>query len=94
MLPYSSLRATNVLSTLDCIRLCAEGKPKRLCFVSSTSTLYTHHYVQLSRDVETGVLETDDLEGSRKGPETAMGSPSGPANTLFATLGSEGLREP
>ncbi|KAG8406191.1 large subunit of alpha-aminoadipate reductase [Metarhizium acridum] len=34
MLPYSSLRATNVISTLDCIRLCAEGKPKRLCFVS------------------------------------------------------------
>ncbi|KAM4067251.1 AMP-binding enzyme [Hirsutella rhossiliensis] len=73
MLPYSSLRAANVLSTLDCIRLCATGKPKRLTFVSSTSTLDNDHYVQLSREVETGVPETDDLEGSRRGLGTGYG---------------------
>lgn len=94
MLPYSSLMATNVISTLDCIRLCAEGKPKRPSFVSSTSTLDTNHYVHLSRDVETGVLETDDLQGSRKGSGQAMGSPSGPANISFARPGPDGLQEP
>lgn len=91
MLPYSSLRATNVLSTLDCIRLCAEGKPKRLCFVSSTSTLDTHHYVQLSRDVETGVLETDDLEGSRKGLETGYGQSKWASEYIIRNAGVRGL---
>jgi L-aminoadipate-semialdehyde dehydrogenase len=91
MLPYSSLRAANVLSTLECIRLCAEGKPKRLSFVSSTSTLDTQHYVQLSRDVETGVLETDDLQGSRKGLETGYGQSKWASEYIIRNAGVRGL---
>ncbi|TGJ81173.1 hypothetical protein E0Z10_g7591 [Xylaria hypoxylon] len=91
MLPYSSLRAANVISTLDCIRLCAEGKPKRLCFVSSTSTLDTDHYVQLSRDVKTGVLETDDLEGSRKGLGTGYGQSKWASEYIIRKAGGRGL---
>ncbi|KAL9631402.1 MAG: hypothetical protein Q9164_005912, partial [Protoblastenia rupestris] len=67
MLPYSRLRAANVLSTLACIRLCVTGKPKRLAFVSSTSTLDNEYYVRLLQEIGTAVPETDDLEGSRKG---------------------------
>lgn len=48
MLPYSSLRATNVIGTPNCIRLCAEGKSKRLSFVSSTTTPDTNHSAKLS----------------------------------------------
>ena len=77
MLPYSRLRSANVLSTIDCITLCMSGKPKRLTFISSTSTLDTSHYVQLSRTLiaagSNGVPETDNLEGSRKGLGTVYG---------------------
>ena len=91
MLPYSSLRAANVLSTLECIRLCAEGKPKQLSFVSSTSTLDSQHYVQLSRDVETGVLETDDLQGSHKGLETGYGQSKWASEYIIRNAGIRGL---
>ncbi|KAK0386994.1 hypothetical protein NLU13_5308 [Sarocladium strictum] len=91
MLPYSTMRSANVLSTLECIRLCAEGKPKRLSFVSSTSTLDTDHYVQLSRDVETGVLETDDLEGSRKGLQTGYGQSKWVSEYIIRKAGARGL---
>lgn len=91
MLPYSSMRAANVLSTLDCIRLCSTGKPKRLAFVSSTSTLDNDHYVQLSRDVETGVPEADDLEGSRKGLGTGYGQSKWASEFVIREAGRRGL---
>ncbi|KAM6521077.1 large subunit of alpha-aminoadipate reductase, variant 2 [Fusarium solani] len=91
MLPYSSMRAANVLSTLDCIRLCSTGKPKRLAFVSSTSTLDNDHYVQLSLDVETGVPEADDLEGSRKGLGTGYGQSKWASEFVIREAGRRGL---
>ncbi len=95
MLPYSSLRSANVMSTLDCIRLCASGKPKRLAFVSSTSTLDTEHYVQLSRDsiadVGSGIMETDDLEGSRKGLATGYGQSKWASEYIVREAGRRGL---
>ncbi|KAM0431871.1 hypothetical protein ACHAPT_005124 [Fusarium lateritium] len=91
MMPYSSMRAANVLSTLECIRLCATGKPKRLSFVSSTSTLDNDHYIQLSRDVETGVPETDDLEGSRKGLGTGYGQSKWASEYIVREAGRRGL---
>jgi L-2-aminoadipate reductase len=62
-----------VLSTLDCIRLCATGNPKRLTFISLISTVDVEYYVQVSREVEAGVLGTDDPEGSCKGLGTGYG---------------------
>ncbi|KAI1812349.1 hypothetical protein GGS20DRAFT_26378 [Poronia punctata] len=91
MLPYSSLRAPNVLSTLDCIRLCAAGKPKRLAFISSTSAVDVEHYVKLGRETEAGVSETDDLEGSRKGLGTGYGQSKWASEYIVREAGRRGL---
>ncbi|KND94938.1 L-aminoadipate-semialdehyde dehydrogenase large subunit [Tolypocladium ophioglossoides CBS 100239] len=91
MLPYSSLRAANVLSTLACIEFCATGKPKRLAFVSSTSTLDTAHFVELSREAGAVVLETDSLEGSRKGLGTGYGQSKWASEYMVREAGRRGL---
>ncbi|GAO13845.1 hypothetical protein UVI_02004360 [Ustilaginoidea virens] len=91
MLPYSSLRAANVMSTLACIRLCAAGKPKRLGFVSSTSTLDSAHYVSLSRKQGLAVSEGDSLEGSRKGLGTGYGQSKWASEYLVREAGRRGL---
>jgi L-2-aminoadipate reductase len=90
MLPYSSLRDANVLSTLDCIQLCASGKPKRLAFVSSTSILDCEHYTRMSR-AETPVLESDDLEGSCKGLATGYGQSKWASEFIVREAGRRGL---
>jgi L-2-aminoadipate reductase len=87
MLPYSSLRDANVLSTLDCIQLCASGKPKRLAFVSSTSIL---DYTRMSR-AETPVPESDDLEGSCKGLATGYGQSKWASEFTVREAGRRGL---
>lgn len=72
LLPYESLKAANVQSTLECIKLCANGRPKRLAFVSSTSVLDSEYYF---KQIEYGnvVVEFDNLEGSRHGLGTGYG---------------------
>lgn len=68
---YEQMMRSNVLSTIDAMKLCNEGKPKLFSFVSSTSTLDTDHCVNLSdKQTATGcgaVLEADDMQGSRVG---------------------------
>lgn len=95
MRPYSSLRAANTLSTVECISLAGKGKAKKLAFVSSTSTLDTEHYVQLSRENVakggTGVQEDDDLEGSRKGLGTGYGQSKWASEYLVREAGRRGL---
>uniref|UniRef100_A0A0B7JZA4 Alpha-aminoadipate reductase n=1 Tax=Bionectria ochroleuca TaxID=29856 RepID=A0A0B7JZA4_BIOOC len=91
MLPYSSLRAANVLSTLACVQLCAVGKPKRFAFVSSTSTLDTDYYVNLSNKDGKAVMEADDLEGSRKGLATGYGQSKWASEYLVREAGRRGL---
>nr|POE89759.1 l-2-aminoadipate reductase large subunit [Quercus suber] len=73
LLPYEDLKATNVLSTIEAIKLCAtKTKPKRLAFVSSTSALDADYYMQQS-EYGNKVLEFDNLEGSRQGLATGYG---------------------
>ena len=91
MLPYSHLQAANVLSTLACIQLCATRKPKRLAFVSSTSTLDNEYYVRLSQESGAAVLETDDLEGSRKGLGTGYGQSKWASEFIVREAGRRGL---
>lgn len=98
MLPYkySSLRSVDVLSTMNCIQLCINSeKPKRLIFVSSTSTLSTDHYVQLSRTLiaarKPGVPGTDDLEGSRKALDKGYGRFKWASEHLLRNAGNRGL---
>ena len=90
LLPYESLKAANVQSTLECIKLCAIGKPKRLAFVSSTSVLDTEHYVQQS-DAGHPVLEANDLEGSRQGLGTGYGQTKWVSEKLISAACRRGL---
>lgn len=74
---YKHLERSNVLSTIDALRLCNQGKPKLFSFVSSTSVLDTDHYIDLSHEqTRTGqgaVMEADDLMGSSTGLGTGYG---------------------
>ncbi|TKA28352.1 hypothetical protein B0A50_03819 [Salinomyces thailandicus] len=72
LMPYENLKPANVHSTVECIKLCAAGKPKRLAFISSTSALDTDYYLQQS-EYGNKVLEFDNLEGSRQGLGTGYG---------------------
>ena len=93
---YKDMMDSNVISTMDAIRLCNEGKPKIFTFVSSTSVLDTDHYVNLSKKQlstdETGVPEEDDLEGSRTGLGTGYGQTKWVSEQLVREAGKRGLR--
>lgn len=92
---YQDMMASNVLSTIDAMKLCNEGKPKVFCFVSSTSVLDTDHYIALSTaQVSTGqgaVLEDDDMNGSRTGLGTGYGQTKWVSEQLVREAGKRGL---
>ncbi|KAK3705465.1 large subunit of alpha-aminoadipate reductase [Vermiconidia calcicola] len=88
--PYESLKAANVRSTVECIKLCESGRSKRLAFVSSTSALDTEHYV-LQSDDERAILESDDLEGSRQGLATGYGQTKWVSEKLIGEACQRGL---
>lgn len=90
LMPYENLKAANVQSTLECIKICATGRPKRLAFVSSTSALDNEHYLQQS-DAGHPILESDDLEGSRQGLATGYGQTKWVSEKLTAEAGKRGL---
>ena len=93
--PYSKLKATNVLGTVHALQLCAIGKPKRFAFVSSTSVLDTEYYVKLSEKLIAaggcGVLESDELEGSKTGLGTGYGQTKWVSEYLVKEAGRRGL---
>ncbi|KAI8670138.1 Alpha-aminoadipate reductase [Fusarium sp. Ph1] len=93
---YEQMMRPNVLSTIDAMKLCNEGKPKLFSFVSSTSTLDTDHYVKLSHEqTATGrgaVLEADDMQGSRVGLGTGYGQTKWVSEQLVREAGKRGLR--
>jgi len=92
---YQDMMASNVLSTMDAMKLCNEGRPKVFCFVSSTSVLDTDHYIKLSEEqVSTGqglVLEEDDMNGSRTGLGTGYGQTKWVSEQLVREAGRRGL---
>jgi len=92
---YQDMMASNVLSTVDAMKLCNEGKPKVFCFVSSTSVLDTDYYIKLSEEqTRTGqgaVLEEDDMEGSRTGLGTGYGQTKWVSEQLIRAAGKRGL---
>ncbi|KAI0165050.1 large subunit of L-aminoadipate-semialdehyde dehydrogenase [Hypoxylon sp. FL1284] len=93
---YRDMMASNVLSTVDAMRLCNEGKPKAFCFVSSTSVLDTDYYIKLSEEqTRTGqdsVMESDDMNGSRSGLGTGYGQTKWVSEQLVREAGKRGLR--
>ncbi|GAB1310623.1 large subunit of alpha-aminoadipate reductase [Madurella fahalii] len=92
---YQDMMASNVLSTIDAMKLCNEGKAKSFCFVSSTSVLDTDHYIKLSeQQTSTGqgaVMEDDDMEGSRTGLGTGYGQTKWVSEQLVREAGRRGL---
>ncbi|KAL2157963.1 hypothetical protein VTH06DRAFT_4772 [Thermothelomyces fergusii] len=92
---YQDMMASNVLSTLDAMRLCNEGKPKVFTFVSSTSVLDTEHYIRLSdQQISTGqgaIMEDDDMSGSRTGLGTGYGQTKWVSEQLVREAGRRGL---
>lgn len=94
--PYSVLKPSNVMGTVEALRLCSLGKPKQFAFVSSTSVLDNDHYVfESERAVAAGgegISEADDLEGSRTGLGTGYGQSKWVAEYLIKEAGKRGLQ--
>lgn len=92
---YQDMMTSNVLSTIDAMALCNEGKPKTFTFISSTSVLDTDHYIKLSdQQTSTGqgaVYESDDMEGSRRGLGTGYGQTKWVSEQLVREAGKRGL---
>lgn len=84
---YKHLERSNVLSTIDALRLCNQGKPKLFSFISSTSVLDTDHYINLShKHTSTGqhaLLEADDLMGSSTSLGTGYGQTKWVSRLLY-----------
>jgi L-aminoadipate-semialdehyde dehydrogenase len=89
-MPYENLRAANVVSTLEGIKICATFKPKRFAFVSSTSTLDTSHFVEQSASGHP-VLESDNLSGSRTALTTGYGQTKWVSEALIRAACKQGL---
>lgn len=88
--PYERLKAANVTSTVECIKICSIGRSKRLAFVSSTSALDTDHFVQQSESGKS-VRENDDLEGSRQGLGTGYGQTKWVSEKVISVACKRGL---
>ncbi|KAK4231115.1 hypothetical protein QBC38DRAFT_466864 [Podospora fimiseda] len=92
---YQDMMAANVLSTIDAMKLCNEGKPKVFSFVSSTSVLDTDYYIKLSDEqIRTGqgaVLESDDMSGSSTGLGSGYGQTKWVSEQLVREAGRRGL---
>ena len=93
---YEDMIDSNVISTIDAMKLCNEGKPKLFTFVSSTSVLDTDHYVKLSeKQISTGqnaISEDDDMQGSRTGLGTGYGQTKWVSEQLVRAAGKRGLQ--
>ncbi|KAJ1570054.1 large subunit of alpha-aminoadipate reductase [Nowakowskiella sp. JEL0078] len=87
--PYHKLRAPNVLSTIDCLRLATTHHLKPLHFVSSTSALDTEFYVKLAENGP--ILESDDLEGARRGLNGGYGQSKWVAEKLLLNARKRGI---
>lgn len=89
------MRAANVLSTVALLQLCAAHHGKMFAFVSSTATVEADHYIRLSDQLlqqgGRGVLETDDLEGSRTGLTTGYGQSKWVAEKVIMMASERGL---
>ncbi|KAH7104976.1 alpha-aminoadipate reductase Lys1p [Auriculariales sp. MPI-PUGE-AT-0066] len=85
--PYEKLRAANVISTLVALRLAATGRPKLLCFVSSTSALDAEHYVRQSESVS----ELDSLDGARTGLKVGYGQSKWVSERILMEAARRGL---
>ncbi|RMZ91621.1 hypothetical protein DV736_g1141, partial [Chaetothyriales sp. CBS 134916] len=93
---YEMLKPANVLGTIEAIKLCAQGRPKKFAFVSSTSVLDHEHFVAESERVLAaggeGISEEDDLSGSKTGLGTGYGQSKWVSEYLSRESGRRGLQ--
>jgi L-aminoadipate-semialdehyde dehydrogenase len=93
---FQDMMAANVLSTIDAMKLCNEGRAKTFTYISSTSTLDTDHYIKLSdQQISTGqgsISEDDDMQGSRTGLATGYGQTKWTSEQLIREAGRRGLQ--
>jgi L-aminoadipate-semialdehyde dehydrogenase len=87
---YSRLRASNVLSTVELLNMCASDKAKEMIFISSTSVLDTDYYLRDSE--EQPLSEGDDLSDSEKGLPTGYGQSKWVCEALMRDAKQRGLR--
>ncbi|KAF2433270.1 L-aminoadipate-semialdehyde dehydrogenase large subunit [Tothia fuscella] len=87
---YSRLRASNVLSTVELLNICASGKPKDMIFISSTSVLDTDYFLRDSE--EEPLSEGDELRDSEKGLPTGYGQSKWVCEALMRDASQRGLR--
>lgn len=96
--PYDKLRDANVISTINVLNMCSEGKAKHFTFVSSTSTVDVPHYVALGASLHSkekdigGILESDDLMAAKSGLGTGYGQSKWSAEFIIRRAGELGLR--
>ena len=85
-----------MISTLTAINFASSGKQKAIAFVSTTATLESSHYVQLSdrlaRTENRGIPESDNLEGARNSLKTGYGQTKWVSEKLLREAGKRGLR--
>ncbi|KAF9978938.1 large subunit of alpha-aminoadipate reductase [Mortierella antarctica] len=95
VLPYDKVRATNVLGTLQGIKMASTYHTKSFHFVSTISVIDTEHYHRLSgalaQTAERGIPETDNLEGSRQGLHSGYGQSKWVAEKLIMASNKKGL---
>jgi L-aminoadipate-semialdehyde dehydrogenase len=93
--PYAKMRAANVLSTMTCLQLCAQTKPKLFSFISSTAVLDNEAFVNKSDAAlqagKAGLPETDDLEDAATGLDTGYGQSKWVAEKIIMEAGRRGL---
>jgi L-2-aminoadipate reductase len=93
---YATLKAPNVLGTIEAMKMTAEEKPKLFAFVSSTSVLDHEHFVFESERIIAaggeGISEDDNLSGSRTGLGTGYGQSKWVAEYLCREAGRRGLK--
>lgn len=94
--PYHDLKPTNVLGTIEAIRLCASGRHKHFTFISSTSVLDTDKFwFKSGRIIDAGgegISEDDDLSDSQDSLATGYGQSKWAAERLVREAGRRGLR--
>lgn len=91
VLEYTTLRAANVLSTVELVEFCATNKAKRLVFISSTAVLDSRYYLNPNNIPEGGLLESDHLAESAKGLPTGYGQTKWVSESIIRDAGQRGL---
>ena len=93
---YAKLRAANVLSTVTCLQLCADTKPKAFSFVSSTAVHDCEEFVNKSDEILSaggnGLSEKDDLEDGRHGLNGGYGQTKWVSEKIIMEAAKKGLR--